>query len=128
MFIFVLPALFLSKVEQLDYEINCSCCGSVSPFQQDDCCDRSIESEVSTLHSQDEMMSEEHKDGLDVSARSTDDMTSGAKGSLHHTSDPLLLPGRDRPGGEFHSSHLVQFNASRFEDLPICLKNMYRVT
>ena len=69
---------------------------------------------MSTLHSQDEMMSEEHKDGLVVSARSTDGMTSGAKGSLHHTSDPSLLPGRERPGGEFHSAHLCSIQCKLF--------------
>ncbi len=50
---------------------------------QDDCCDRSIESEVSTLHSQDEVMSEEHTEGqLDGSVGSTGN---GAKPSHSFT-------------------------------------------
>ena len=85
--------------------------GTIS-FLQDDCCDRSIESEVSTLHSQDEMMSEEHNKELDESARITDMKSSGAKGSLRHTtSDSSSLNGRDCSRGMFRVlSSLLNFS------------------
>lgn len=103
----VLHSSFASKCENLLTIIILSVLfiGTIS-LLQDDCCDRSIESEVSTLHSQDEMMSEEHNkegDHLDESARGTDMTSSGAKGSLRHTtSDSSSLNGRNCSGGMFH--------------------------
>lgn len=99
--------------------------GTIS-FLQDDCCDRSIESEVSTLHSQDEMMSEEHNKELDQSARITDMKSSGAKGSLRHTtSDSSSLNGRDCSGGMFRVLVVfAQFQLSNVEPLPY----LFRIT
>ena len=70
----------------------------VAHVDTDDCCDRSI-SEASTLHSQDDMVSE-HKGGGE-SAGGAEAMKSNSKQSLHISSEPSLPPanGRDSPGG-----------------------------
>jgi hypothetical protein len=74
---------------------------------QDDCCDRSeVESEVSTLHSQDDMTSE-HKEGISNDSAMSADEAGISKGSLlHRTSEPSLVPanGRGCHGGRFHVS------------------------
>ncbi|KAL3784522.1 LOW QUALITY PROTEIN: hypothetical protein ACHAW5_005285 [Stephanodiscus triporus] len=69
----------------------------VAHVDTDDCCDRSVtQSEVSTLHSQDDVTSEHKEEMMDESAN---DMSpeAGLKGSLlHHTSEPSLAPVNSR--------------------------------
>ena len=72
------------------------------------------------------MMSEEHNKELDQSARITDMKSSGAKGSLRHTtSDSSSLNGRDCSRGMFRVLVVfAQFQLSNVELLPY----LFRIT
>ena len=74
-------------------------------FTQDDCCDRSeVESEVSTLHSQDDMTSEHKEEILNDSVMSAGEAGCSNGSLLHHASEQSLTPpnGRGGHGGTFH--------------------------
>lgn len=74
-------------------------------FTQDDCCDRSeVESEVSTLHSQDDMTSEHKEEILNDSVMSAGEAGCSNGSLLHHASEQSLTPpnGRGGHGGMFH--------------------------
>jgi hypothetical protein len=66
---------------------------------QDDCCDRSeVESEVSTLHSQDDMTSEHKEEVLNDSVMSSGEAGCSTGTLLHHASEPSLAPPNGRGG------------------------------